>query len=119
MLYRIKSKSLTFDGQSYSAVSGPHGRGALPPGDYEIKVREAVEGSSLASPYCAGGACFFIPIEPMFNAKGRTGFGIHPDGNVSGTNGCIGIIADDAKAFLDAWKKMDIGNRPTGITVLD
>jgi len=119
MLYRIKSKSLTFNGQSYNAVSGPHGEGKLPPGDYEIKVREAVEGSTLASPYCAGGACFFIPIEPLFNAKGRTGFGIHPDGNVSGTKGCIGIIADDTKAFLEAWKKLDIGNRPTSITVLD
>lgn len=116
MLYRIQSKSLSLNGQTYRAVSGPHGGGKLPTGNYSIKVRAAVEGSTLASSYCAGGVCFFIPIEPLFNAKGRTGFGIHPDGNVAGTKGCIGI---DAKAFLEAWKKLDIGNRPTTIQVLD
>jgi hypothetical protein len=119
MLYRIKSKSLSFNGQTYSAVSGPYGDGKLPTGNYAVKVREAVEGSTMTSPYCAGGVCFFIPIEPLFNAKGRTGFGIHPDGNVAGTKGCIGISSNDAKAFLEAWKKMDIGIRPTTINVLD
>jgi hypothetical protein len=119
MLYRIKSKSLSFNGKNYTAVSGPFGDGKLPTGDYEIRVREAVEGATLSSPYCAGGVCFFIPIIPLFNAKGRTGFGIHPDGNVAGTKGCIGISSSDAKDFLNEWKKLGLGNRPTIITVLD
>ncbi len=119
MRYHRNSKSLLFNGQTYTAVSGPHGEGELSTGDYSIQVRNAVEGDGLDSPYCAGGVCFFIPIAPLFDSNGRRGFGIHPDGNMYGTKGCIGIKEIDARAFLMAWKKLGVGNRPTTLKVLD
>jgi len=34
-------------------------------------------------------------------ASGRTSLGIHPDGNVPGTLGCIGIREEDTKDLLN------------------
>lgn len=119
MKYRIGTETLTFNGKTYKAVSGPHGDGALPTGGYNIKIRHAVEGSGLASGFCTDGVCFFIPLEPLFDAEGRDGFGIHPDGNVSGTKGCIGLTATDAPKFLKAWKALGINSRPKKLQVLD
>lgn len=119
MKYNIGSKSLTLNGKSYKAVSGPHGAGTLPKGKYSVKTRQVVTGANMSSSYCAGGVCFFIPIEPLFNAKGRSGFGIHPDGNVPGTLGCIGIVRDDAKKFFDAWMQLSLSNRPASLEVRD
>jgi hypothetical protein len=45
---------------------------------------------------------FFVPIKADFDTK-RGDLGIHPDGNVYGTQGCIGLVGDDAANF---WKKV-------------
>ncbi|HLT40969.1 MAG TPA: hypothetical protein VK034_32045 [Enhygromyxa sp.] len=108
---------LTLEGKTYSAVSGGHGRGELPEGTYRVDVRGAVEGGHLGAAFKAGGVGFFIPIEHISDST-RTGLGIHPDGNVPGTEGCIGVSATDSRRFLNAWKAMSIAKRPSTLTVI-
>lgn len=120
MIYRRNSKSLELGFQSYTAISGPHGQGKLPRGSYTVKTRNVVDGknSPLDPAYTAGGVGFFIPIE-YDGLSNRHGFGIHPDGNIFGTLGCIGICADDAKNFWKAWLGLSLGSRPTRLLVID
>jgi len=44
---------------------------------------------------------------------GTGNLGIHPDGNVPGTKGCIGVVADDTRDLFD---KLKLKNS-TGLTV--
>jgi len=82
---------------------------------------------------------FFIPLEPAlvmrstrktvrlkgggsFESIGidfieRDGLGIHPDGNVLGTQGCIGVLPEDAPRFYEAWNKIPLASRPTLLVV--
>lgn len=107
---------LSLNGKTFAAVSGGYGKGELPEGTYHVDVRGAVEGSHLGSAFKAGGVGFFIPIAHVTEI-GRRGLGIHPDGNVPGTEGCIGIQGNDAKRFLDTWKGLALSRRPTTLTV--
>lgn len=43
--------------------------------------------------------------------------GIHPDGNVVGTEGCIGLQGSDASEFWNLWTSTPIGDRPTRLKV--
>ncbi|MCP3873587.1 MAG: hypothetical protein GY699_10595 [Desulfobacteraceae bacterium] len=117
MIYHIASKTLKFNGTSYSAVSGPYGQDNLPSGDYTVKTSHVVV-QGLAPSYCAGDVCFFIPITPQFSCS-RHGLGIHPDGNIAGTEGCIGLSTMDAPLFWKAWMNMSLGSRPTKLKVFD
>ena len=45
---------------------------------------------------------------------GSGNLGVHPDGNVPGTKGCIGIIDEDTKPLFDAFKKLNL----VSITIL-
>lgn len=78
-------------GESWMARSGPWGNGQLPDGLYTIgsAARLPVAGSS--SYRDANNFAWWCPITPRF-ATHRSSLGIHPDGNVSGTLGCIGIV---------------------------
>lgn len=38
---------------------------------------------------------------------GQGNLGIHPDGNLPGTEGCIGILKDDTKPLFDKIKKLN------------
>ncbi|WP_338669199.1 hypothetical protein [Pseudodesulfovibrio methanolicus] len=106
-----------FDGKSlcvkggpcFACVSGPHGKGALPKGIYTV-VGDLVslERCEENAGFCdKAGNCWWVPIAPDFDAKGRGHFGIHPDGNIPGTKGCIGLTAPDtgeAKEFFENVK---------------
>src|SRR4051812_15449669 len=71
-----------------SAVSGPFGRGCLPTGIYTASRAQLLD-RPANSPYCdPGNRCWMQLITPTF-ATDRTDLGIHPDGNVPGTEGCI------------------------------
>ena len=116
---------LTFDKPSgtliwgitkYPAVSGPHGKGELPSGTYTVKTRHVVEGVGLGSAYRVMDTAFFIPISPEIDTK-RSGFGIHPDGRVPGTLGCIGLKGTAAAAFWKRWNETSLQSRPTSISV--
>lgn len=108
MTYKHGSRTLSWAGIGrWDAVSGPRNR--LPNGIYKVSRREVTPytnqiGTAFQGP---NGKGFFIPIYPQFSTnRGKTGgrLGIHPDGGVPGTAGCIGIRSS-AKSFHDALAK--------------
>jgi hypothetical protein len=111
---------LTWNGRRYRAMSGPHGRGALPRGPYTVATGSIQHGAGLNPGMTVrrggGKFGFFIPIEPNFPCN-RTELGIHPDGNAPGSEGCIAIAADDALRFWDEWNKIAPGERPGRLIV--
>jgi len=107
-----KSKgTLTAFGKTWPAVSGIAGKyQPLPTGPYSVPPgslmtgTEQVEGVGFNSKYAF----------PAY--KARTGFGwflwlgqgnlgIHPDGNVPGTQGCIGITSINTRGLFEELRK--------------
>lgn len=85
----------------WPAVSGPHGKGELPTGGYTILPAVPLSGIPTNDAYRdKAGNCWFAPIRPQFKTE-RTSLGIHPDGNVPGTLGCIGLTQDDTKEVME------------------
>lgn len=84
---------------SWKATSGPHGKGAAPRGAYQVGRPTAIDPSNVAfrDPQ---GLAWFAELTPSFKTD-RTSLGIHPDGNVPGTQGCIGIVEKDTKPLFD------------------
>ena len=60
---------------------------------------------------------WFQVIDPQFSTD-RTELGIHPDGNLSGTRGCIGLLESDTSAWYDAFKSVPTGSK-TDVEVFD
>jgi hypothetical protein len=81
---------LDLDGTKFKANSGGWGKGALPAGKYKIGAARLLHGLPDKNAYKKDWESWWCPIEPMFKTE-RTSLGIHPDGNVKGTLGCIGI----------------------------
>ncbi|MEH2563162.1 L,D-transpeptidase [Bradyrhizobium sp. AZCC 2289] len=112
--------TLNWDADSWVVASGPFGNGTLPTGDYGV-VKDQV---SIAPPdddmYIIDGEGklgFFIRLKPNFDTD-RKGFGIHPDGGLPGTHGCVGIVDSDARAFWAKWNSTDMADRPAVLNVL-
>src|SRR5688572_10627148 len=101
-LYRPGSL-LSDTGGSWSAVSGPHGRGALPKGTYRIGAAVALDREAPNAYRDRAGFAWWCPITPSFSTD-RTGLGIHPDGNVPGTEGCIGVTERDTRDAYEALR---------------
>lgn len=102
--WTFDGSSLCSGGKCWPTVSGPHGKGRLPSGVYTISGNATPVPSNQTS-YCDNkGNCWWVPLKPNFDAKGRSGFGIHPDGNVPGTLGCIGLTDDDTSDAYEAFK---------------
>ena len=120
LVFKRKAGTLTWGATRFKAVSGPHGKGPLPLGQYEIRTRHVVANRSMSNSYedKATGNRWFIPIEPLFNTT-RDGFGIHPDGNMPGTLGCIGLTSTDANGFWTSWIKTPLAARPTKLRVIE
>ncbi len=118
LVFNKATKKLTWGAEHYNAITGGFDLGPLPDGSYEVKTRHVVTGSHLASGFenSLTGNKWFIPIIPNF-AETRDGFGIHPDGNVPGTKGCIGLQASDAGSFWRRWMNAALNARPTQVTV--
>lgn len=77
---------------SWSSISGPHGNGALPNGNYlgdNLRTR-------TVSGFTRDGVGFSVDLNPQFQTT-RTLLRIHPDGGVNGTLGCIGIQENAAR----------------------
>lgn|GEM_PF-1331823 len=113
--------TLRWGTRAYKAISGYYGKGPLPYGEYDVKTRDVVTGPHMAPPFCVGRGdsklCYFIPVEPKFDAGGRDGFGIHPDGNVIGSEGCIALTEGEARRFWANWMATALGDRPTILSV--
>ena len=119
LTYNRKTGTLTWGATHFKAISGPYGNGALPLGKYDIQVRKVVDGG-LSHRYQdkVTGNSWFIPIKPLFSTT-RDGFGIHPDGNVTGTKGCVGLTPTDANSFWTRWTRGALPSRPTKLNVVD
>src|SRR5690606_2117384 len=102
LTFSISQRNLVWHskGLSWIAVSGPYGLKALPVGIYDIKRREITTYSSAIgnSFKDKSGNGFFLPISPRFKTT-RTGLGIHPDGGIPGTLGCIGLQDHNTENF--------------------
>ena len=106
---RVEGK-LFFSGsmRSYRALSGSTSLKPLPRGAYavsNIRVRDKIEMARDVPPEenHGGGFCFpawSADLEPRF-CTNRTLLRIHPDGNVPGTEGCIGILEGVDRCFDD------------------
>jgi len=97
-----QNRLISPDGLFWPAVSGPFGRGRLPCGEY--RIAEPVEITSKALKYepyrDKTGFAWWCRLTPLFETE-RSGFGIHPDGNIPGTLGCIGITLDDTREVFE------------------
>ncbi len=96
----------------FHAVSGGFGP-VLPAGKYTVKKRHVVVGPGLKSGFRnpLTGEAWFIPLQPQFHTN-RNGLGIHPDGNKTGTLGCIGIRPEDSEGFWEKWMETPMPLRP-------
>lgn len=116
LIFEKSKKELSWPAKKlkWSAVSGPHRLGPLPSGLYDIGRREITDYTNQIdrSYRDKTGRGFFVPIYPRFSThRGKNGgrLGIHPDGNIPGTLGCIGITDNSAKSFHDAMKAASPG----------
>lgn len=74
---------------SYGALSGPYGNGPLPEGVWTLSNIIKLENNL----YVKDGVGFWGLLYPQFRTE-RSGIGIHPDGGVRGTRGCIGLTGN-------------------------
>jgi RHS repeat-associated core domain len=72
---------------SVLARSGPWGNGKLPEGTYGGRNLRNRSGNKAMT--CPDGNGWSLDLD---NKGGRTELRIHPDGNVSGTEGCVGVV---------------------------
>ena len=87
------------------AISGPHGNGTLPEGLYQAKHLGFMDRSEEEA-YCDSlNNCWFQYLEPQFSTS-RTDLGVHPDGNVEGTAGCIGLLDSDSSEWREAFESI-------------
>jgi RHS repeat-associated protein len=105
---------LVFDGQNLTgyedmgvefrvpAVSGPFGKGALPQGVYTgSNLRSRNEKGNKAM-QCEGKG-WSLDLDPTFKTD-RDLLRIHPDGNVPGTEGCIGASCSVQQTVHDSLR---------------
>lgn len=108
--------SLKLGVNTYQVISGPWNRGVLPNGTYAVQKYDVVASSNDAAFKSETGKGWFIPLKQPANVR-RSGFGIHPDGNVEGTAGCIGLVGADAEKFWKAWLELSMSERPSSMIV--
>lgn len=81
--------------------SGGYGKGAAPKGEYVAhSYMNITPDFPQSDAYMKFGIGFFVRIDPTFQCD-RSDLGIHFDGNVPGTLGCIGL---QCSKFEDAIK---------------
>lgn len=88
------------------AISGPYGKGPLPKGQYMMKPAVLIDADDESNKGFMDkrGLAWWAALVPSFETH-RTGLGIHPDGNVEGTLGCIGITVDDTRTWFQRLEK--------------
>lgn len=102
---QLKSGKITVNGRTYDFVSGGHGRGNLPPGEYKVEpwspsgptmYKDGV-GFSYRLLKKQDGKWVDSGIrDSRLGVRDRGYFRIHPDGGSRGTEGCIGIRGNGA-----------------------
>ena len=94
------SEGLTWlDGEAFKTISGGGGKGPLPFGEYNITSSYTIRPSHPNyAAYLREGVAFFALLTPLFKSD-RTDIGVHPDGGVPGTKGCLGLIEKPLRAY--------------------
>ena len=95
----------------WHAVSGPHGNGTLPFGSYSLgeTMRDKNPNNPKHKAFCDPVSnCWSKPIIPDFETQ-RDNFAMHPDGNIPGTLGCIGLTDHDTKEVYNILKQYPTG----------
>lgn len=114
-VYDKKNNTLTGHNNTWKVRSGIPGKySPTPTGMYTIPVGALMAGVSgygaphnnkyAAAPYSYRDDRGFS----WFLWMGVDNLGIHPDGNVPGTKGCIGIIDDDTMSLFNIFKQLNI-----------
>lgn len=90
----------TSDGKvhNFKANSGGGGKGTAPHGIYTINSCDKLPDTTANDAYKKTLYPWFALLNPLFRTE-RTGLGIHADGNVLGTLGCLGITENDSAAY--------------------
>lgn len=107
MPWKFEGRTLTSpEGREYPAISGPHGRGKLPSGEYEIGGYSKIEKENPLHKRVVDETrnAWWVTITPKFKTD-RDRLGIHPDGNVIGTLGCIGLRCKDTGPAFEELRK--------------
>lgn len=121
-IYDKSKKTLEGHGQKWSVNSGIPGRYS----PITNGVYTAPKGALMAGTPGQG-----VPYEPKYSKApysytdkknfswflwlGKDNLGIHPDGNVPGTKGCIGIVDADTKSLFEKLKQL---NKVSPVTIL-
>ena len=93
-------------GLQTGAYSGPYGNGELPAGLYHAYRNKLIDKEGEEG-YCDSlNNCWFQVIDPQFSTE-RNNLGIHPDGNLEGTLGCIGLLEANTKSWYDAFAEVE------------
>ena len=87
----------------FNCVSGGYNRGTLPIGLYSVKKPLKLDDTENNKAYKKESFPWVAKLFPKgicIDDKGkRTGLFIHPDGNVEGTLGCLGILQNDIQCY--------------------
>jgi len=100
--------SWTEKGLSTNVISGPYGNGFIELGIYRASRNFLLDKTEDAYKDPKGN-CWFQRLDPQFTTD-RTEIGIHPDGNVPGTKGCIGLTIPNTKPWYDAFFSLKTGD---------
>lgn len=87
---------ITVNGNTYDFRSGGHGRGSLPPGEYNVTPHMWNRNTNGMT---VGGEGYSFALSDKYDSRvggTRSLLRIHPDGGSAGTQGCIGIVGDAA-----------------------
>jgi hypothetical protein len=100
--------SIEEQGHLFRARSGPWGRGPLPPGRYVLGKPTALDPEAERNdPFTdEEGNAWWCPITPQFTTD-RKSLGIHPDGSVNGTKGCIGVVGRNTLGVFNLLREGD------------
>lgn len=96
-------------GTKIPARSGPWGKGPLPPGRYHLGKPVPIDPREpLNAPYVdAKGNAWWCPITPQFTTT-RKSLGLHADGGVSGSLGCIAVTVLNTKPVFEMLHEGDV-----------
>jgi len=111
LIYNRKRQKLSGFGKEWSASSGIEGRyDPLSKGEYSVPINslmvgtEEVAGIAFNKKYSKNS---YVDKKGFgwFLWLGKGNLGIHPDGNVPGTKGCIGIVNGDTRDLFNELRK--------------